>query len=71
MAQPKLFAPDDAALSLGVSSITDSRSAYELRIAHDGFEAGRLLQEFRQQILLPDLMSPRMDFSAVAGNPEA
>lgn len=42
-------------------ALTDEDLDIDLVTAHDGFEAGRLLQKFRPQIVLLDIMLPGVD----------
>ncbi|MCU7918740.1 MAG: response regulator [Candidatus Thiodiazotropha sp. (ex Epidulcina cf. delphinae)] len=60
--QPILVVEDDRQFSdFLYEALTASQPGYQVHIANDGFEAGRLLQKYRPQIVLLDLILPGMD----------
>ncbi|MDH5785988.1 MAG: response regulator [Chromatiales bacterium] len=57
-----LIVDDDVSLATFLSEIlTQRNSSLQVEIVHDGFSAGRMVESFRPDILLLDLMMPQMN----------
>jgi len=44
-----------------IEVLSDTPAGLEVALAHDGFEAGRLIQKFRPHMVLLDIMLPGLD----------
>ena len=55
-----LIVDDDVAMASAIARVF-KRLGWEVREAHDGFEAGMLLAEFKPEIMTLDLKMPYMD----------
>lgn len=55
-----LLVEDERTLA-GIISDTLSENGYDVRVAHDGTEAIKILEEFTPQIIVTDIMMPHMD----------
>jgi DNA-binding response OmpR family regulator len=61
MSRARILLVDDANTILMIEKMILSRGPYELVTAHDGLEAVELVRRERPNLILLDLMMPRMD----------